>query len=61
MNEQNLIAEIRSSLQAQVSKQVVKTDGSIQTTVEFIITDDKRRQELSNKLADLLLSIEPTI
>lgn len=61
METLQLISELRVSLQAQTTRVETTSNGMVRNLTESIITDQAQRQQLTTKLVELLLSLEPEV
>lgn len=61
METLQLISELRASLQAQTTRVETTSNGMVRNLTESIITDQAQRQQLTTKLVELLLSLEPEV
>lgn len=61
METLQLINELRASLQAQTTRVETASNGMVRNLTESIITDQAQRQQLTTKLVELLLSLEPEV
>lgn len=59
MNEQQLIAELRNSLQATTFADVLDSDGKYVKITKLLISDETQRAELTAKYVALLKSVSP--
>lgn len=59
MNQDQLISELRNSLQATTFYDKQNEDGSVTRITTLLISDEQQRADLTKRYVDLLKTIEP--